>query len=52
VPAGREVGNGIVEIEGASSEKVTFQAGGSGGLQLADPTAYTGKVSGFGVSGG
>ncbi len=51
-----EVGNGIVDIKGASSEKVTFQAGGSGGLQLADDaadqTAYTGKVSGFGVSGG
>ena len=47
-----EVGNGIVDIQGASSENVTFQAGGSGGLQLADdtadPTAYTGKVSGFG----
>ena len=51
-----EVGNGIVDIEGVSSENVTFQAGGSGGLQLADDaadkTAYTGKVSGFGVSGG
>ena len=51
-----EVGNGIVDIQGASSENVTFQAGGSGGLDLADdaadPTAYTGKVFGFGVSGG
>jgi hypothetical protein len=51
-----EVGNGIVDIQGASSENVTFQAGGSGGLELADDaadtTAYTGKVSGFGVSGG
>jgi autotransporter passenger strand-loop-strand repeat protein/T5SS/PEP-CTERM-associated repeat protein len=51
-----EVGNGIVDIEGGSSENVTFQAGGSGGLELsddaADPTTYTGKVSGFGVSGG
>jgi hypothetical protein len=51
-----EVGNGIVDILGASSENVTFQAGGSGGLELADDaadtSAYTGKVSGFGVSGG
>jgi hypothetical protein len=51
-----KVGNGIVDIQGASSENVTFQAGGSGGLQVADDaadkTAYTGKVSGFGVSGG
>jgi hypothetical protein len=47
-----EVGNGIVDIKGASSEKVTFQAGGSGGLQLDDPLGYTGKVIGFGVSGG
>src|SRR6202035_3341225 len=51
-----KVGNGIVDILGASSENVTFQAGGSGGLQVADnaadKTAYTGKVSGFGVSGG
>ena len=51
-----EVGNGVVDILGASSENVTFQAGGSGGLELADDaadkTAYTGKVSGFGVSGG
>jgi hypothetical protein len=44
-----EVGNGIVDIQGASSEKVTFQAGGSGGLQLDGlGSAYTGKVTGFG----
>jgi hypothetical protein len=51
-----KVGNGIVNIQGASSENVAFQAGGSGGLELADdaadPATYTGKVSGFGVSGG
>src|SRR4029077_18847779 len=34
-----KVGNGIVDIQGASSENVTFQAGGSGGLELADDAA-------------
>jgi len=51
-----EVGNGVVDIQGASSKNVTFQAGGSGGLVIADgsgsSTDYAGKVSGFGVSGG
>jgi hypothetical protein len=47
-----KVGNGVVDIQGSSNENVTFQAGGSGGLELDDATAYTGKVSGFGVSGG
>jgi len=44
------VGNGIVDIEGASKENVRFVASGSGGLDLGDPTAYTGKVAGFGGS--
>ena len=43
-----EVGNGIVDIQGASSEEVSFLAAGSGGLDLDDATAYTGKVVGFG----
>ena len=45
------VGNGIVDIQGASKENVRFVASGSGGLDLGDPTAYTGKVTGFGGSG-
>jgi autotransporter passenger strand-loop-strand repeat protein len=44
------VGNGIVDIQGASKENVRFVASGSGGLDLGDPTAYTGKVAGFGGS--
>ncbi len=49
-----EVGNGIVEIAGASSENVSFQATGDGGLELGGlSNSYTGKVSGFGpVDGG
>jgi len=43
-----EVGNGTVDIKGAGSENITFQAGGSGVLDLDDATAFTGKVSGFG----
>ena len=43
-----EVGNGIVDIEGASSEEVSFLAAGSGGLDLDDAKLYTGKVVGFG----
>ena len=48
-----EVGNGIVEIKSGSNESVDFLANGSGGLQL-DGTgaAYTGKVTGFGGTGG
>lgn len=46
-----EVGNGTVEIEGASAENVSFLSSGSGGLDLDDATAYTGKVSGFGGVG-
>ncbi len=43
-----EVGDGIADIQGSSSETVTFQSGGSGGLQLDSVAAYTGAVSGFG----
>ncbi len=43
-----EVGNGIVEIRGPSSEEVNFLATGSGGLELADAKAYAGDVIGFG----
>ena len=47
-----EVGNGIVETQGGSTAKVTFQAGGSGGLQLDGlGSAYAGKVTSFGQSG-
>ena len=46
-----EVGNGIVDIEGASSEEVSFLAAGSGGLDLDDAKLYTGKVVGFGGAG-
>jgi hypothetical protein len=44
-----EVGNGIVDIQASGNdENVAFQSGGSGGLELADATAYGGTVSGFG----
>jgi hypothetical protein len=47
-----EVGDGIVEIDGSSSENVTFYTGGTGGLELADNATsnslYGGTVSGFG----
>jgi hypothetical protein len=44
-----EVGNGIVEIAGASSENVSFLSTGSGGLELDGLNkSYTGKISGFG----
>jgi hypothetical protein len=50
------VGNGVVEIGEASSENVTFQSDGSGGLLLADmatsATAYSGEVTGFGGKNG
>ena len=46
------VGNGVVEIAGSSRENVTFQSGGSGGLQLdGTGSAYTGKVTSFGQGG-
>jgi hypothetical protein len=45
-----EVGNGTVELAGG--EAVTFQAGGSGKLELLDDgfnaSAYDGRISGFG----
>jgi hypothetical protein len=44
-----EVGNGIVEIAGASSENVSFLATGTGGLELDGLNrSYTGDISGFG----
>ena len=43
-----DVGNGIVDIQAASSENVAFLSGGSGGLELAVASGYTGSVSGFG----
>lgn len=48
-----EVGDGIVEIAGASSENVSFTATGTGELELGGSgSAYTGKITGFGgVSG-
>ena len=45
------IGNGTVDIQQASSDNVTFQLGGTGGLELDVASAYTGKVSGFGSSG-
>jgi hypothetical protein len=44
-----EVGNGVVQIAGASSEAVSFLSNGSGGLLLNNASAFTGKISGFGV---
>jgi autotransporter passenger strand-loop-strand repeat protein len=46
-----EVGDGVVDITKASSEAVSFQSGGTGGLILSDAIAYTGKLSGFGAGG-
>jgi autotransporter passenger strand-loop-strand repeat protein len=44
-----EVGNGVVDILGSSGERVTFQSGGSGELELdVLGSAYSGQVSGFG----
>jgi hypothetical protein len=42
------IGNGTVDIQQASADNVTFQSGGTGGLELAVASAYTGKVTGFG----
>jgi autotransporter passenger strand-loop-strand repeat protein len=44
-----EIGNGKVEIAGASKENVSFLSNGSGTLELNSATTYTGKVSNFGV---
>jgi autotransporter passenger strand-loop-strand repeat protein len=47
-----KVGNGIVEIQGASGENVTFLPNGNGALVLDGlGSAYTGRVSGFGGVG-
>ena len=47
-----KVGNGIVDIQGAGSETVTFNPGGIGVLQLDGlGGAYTGKVTSFGQGG-
>ena len=40
-----EVGNGVVDIQATSNENVSFQSGGSGELELAVASAYTGAVS-------
>jgi fibronectin-binding autotransporter adhesin len=45
------IGNGTVDIQQASNENVTFQLGGTGGLELDVASTYTGKVSGFGNGG-
>ena len=45
------IGNGTVDIQQASGDNVTFQLGGTGGLELDVASAYTGKVSGFGNGG-
>ena len=42
------IGDGTVDIQQASADNVTFQFGGTGGLELPVASAYTGKVSGFG----
>ena len=43
-----EIGNGVVDIQGASSREISFVAAGSGGIELDDAKAYTGEVVGFG----
>jgi hypothetical protein len=45
------IDNGTVDIQQASADNVTFQLGGTGGLELDVASAYTGKVSGFGSGG-
>ena len=45
-----EIADGVVEIQKASSENVSFLSYGTGGLQLDNASAYTGKISGFGGS--
>ena len=42
------IANGVADIQQASSENITFQLGGTGGIELDVASAYTGKVSGFG----
>jgi autotransporter passenger strand-loop-strand repeat protein len=43
-----EIGNGTVDIAGASKENVNFLSNDSGILQLNSAATYTGKVSNFG----
>ena len=47
-----EVGNGIVDVKSGGTANVTFLSTGTGGLEIEDtqanPTAYSGVVSGFG----
>ena len=47
-----EIDNGLVRVQGDGNESVTFEVGGSGGLQIDDDhaqeTAYTGTVTSFG----
>jgi autotransporter passenger strand-loop-strand repeat protein/probable HAF family extracellular repeat protein len=45
-----EVGDGTVEIAGASKENISFLSNGSGILELNSATTYTGKISNFGVA--
>jgi len=45
------IGNGMVDVQQASADNVTFQLGGRGGLTLFNAKGYTGKVSGFGDNG-
>ena len=45
-----KIKNGIIDIQQASSENVTFKSGGIGGLELENAGGYTGKVSGFGTN--
>ena len=46
------IGDGTVEIETSGSEAVTFLSTGTGGLVIADdaanPTTYSGRITGFG----
>jgi len=47
-----EVGDGVVEFAGSSSENVSFLANGTGGLVLEGTgNAYKGRISGFGAVG-
>ena len=47
-----KVGNGIVDVLSGGTADIVFQSNGSGGLEIADtnanPSAFTGTVSGFG----
>ena len=43
-------GSGIATIKGATSENIGFVAKSNAELVLADPTGYSGEISGFGTS--